>query len=168
MRRKQQALLALADNEDWLAGKSKEKEKAESATTLAPRLVGLTTHAGGSGCKAVHPGGSTGFSQKDCRGSRAVLFMRKRVKSLACKRSAAILDKHRYENQVAPHRDFGVVTNPVFLRVTSTCLPRQPTPARDFRYLLLSVSDGDALSLKVILRQPVRKGGLQAQTNAGS
>ena len=43
----------LADNEDWLAGKSKEKEKenkakaeGESATALAPRLVGLTTHAG--------------------------------------------------------------------------------------------------------------------------
>ena len=27
LRRKQQALLALADNEDWLAGKSKEKAK---------------------------------------------------------------------------------------------------------------------------------------------
>jgi hypothetical protein len=30
LRRKQQALLALADNEDWLAGKSKEKEKPKA------------------------------------------------------------------------------------------------------------------------------------------
>ena len=30
MRRKQQALLALADNEDWLAGKSNEKEKPKA------------------------------------------------------------------------------------------------------------------------------------------
>jgi hypothetical protein len=51
-------------------------------------------------------------------------------------------DKHRYENQVAPDRDFGVVTNPVFRRVTSTVSQYSPRQRGIFGISWLSVSGG--------------------------
>ena len=67
LRRKQQALLALADNEDWLAAKSKRRKnrrrKCDGASAPPRRFERPTPPVDGSGCKVVQPGTSAGFSQ---------------------------------------------------------------------------------------------------------
>ena len=75
-----------------LAGRTVQgegKTKGESATALAPRLVGLTTHADGhgSGCKVVHPGIRQVFHKKTA-GDPGQSFSCASAKVVACKRSA--------------------------------------------------------------------------------
>ena len=100
------------------------RRKCDGARAPPRRFERPTRPVDGSGCKAVQPGGSAGFSQR-LSGIRQSFFKRQRESPSLASGVLKNSDKqYCHENQPAPDRDFRCLCEPGF-RVNGTALARR-------------------------------------------